>query len=164
MKLIMRLSILIALALLVSCNNPLFNTVSDLRYQYHFVEGHDLYHLEEFDRLNTHAKIGYWIWKHVKYDDDQVNKGDWIKNPEQTLADGRGICGDFAILYLNIAHYGMGLDGELCLVDGETERAVEEGGLINHAVVRFGDVLVEPQSGLKITAKVGYSYAFSDIF
>lgn len=152
-------TILIALAL-TSCQQ-VYNMVEDI-YLSNMADGHSLYYLPEFDTLDTHAKIGAWIKAHVKYDYTYSDVETWA-NPEDTIQSGKATCADFAVLYLNIAYYGLHQKGEI--VCGKAiSRSVEAGGDVNHAQVRFGDTVIEPQNGSVSTMTVGYAYSFDEVF
>jgi len=125
--------------------------------------GHKLYYLPVFDTLDTPSKISGWIQYHgIRYDsnDDAAN---W-KNPEDMISSKKGSCADFAVLFLNIAHYGMKQDVEIICVK-DSPRKIEAGGIdSNHAVCRFGSMIIEPQTGGQVNYNANYSYSFTEVF
>jgi hypothetical protein len=65
---------------------------------------------------------------------------------------------------MNIAHFSLNKDLEFVEVQ-YSSRTIEAGGLINHAIVRDVDTLVEPQTGKIVEySSVGYSYNFMEVF
>lgn len=150
------------IAVLLSSCQQVFNFVEDVNLSDQ-ASGHTLYHLPEFDTLDTHAKISIWIRNHIKFDYTYSDVDVWA-NPEDTINSGLGTCGDFAVLYLNIAYFGMGLKGELVCGTLVSSRSISDGGDANHAQVRFGDMVIEPQSGRISTMSVGYYYSFDEVF
>ena len=125
--------------------------------------GHELYYLPVFDSLDTPYKISGWIQAQGIVYDKNDNPINW-KNPAIMIRDKKGSCADFAVLFLNIAHYGMKQDGEIVSVTASS-RKIESGGITaNHAVCRFGDMIIEPQMGGQVNYRVDYSYSFGEVF
>ena len=124
---------------------------------------HRLYYLPEFDDLDTPSKISWWIQSHGITYDYNDNAKNW-KNPEEMIISKKGSCADFAVLFLNIAHYGMKQDGDIVLVNSSSRKIESGGGNVNHAVCRFGDIIIEPQMGGQVNYRVDYSYSFGEVF
>lgn len=121
----------------------------------------ELFYHSDFDSLDTYAKIGRYIQQRVKYDYEDDLKD--IKNPYDTLASGKGSCADYAILFMNIAYYGMGIKMNYALVHTE-DRAIVEGGRLNHAIVTYQDIIIEPQRGYRVDYAIKYIYTFDEVF
>jgi len=155
------LMILITLISLTSCQ-MVVNLATDIDGA-NKVRDHQLYYLPEFETLDTPVKIGSWIKEHVTYDAKRDDIGTW-NNPVATLSLGYGTCADYAILFLNIAHFGMHQDGDFIMCKSPYNRSIEAGGDVGHAMVRIGGQIIEPQSGLFKQVEVGYSYSFSEVF
>jgi hypothetical protein len=157
-KIILVLAVILSLT---SCQ-PVFNAFED-KYLESSAVGHTLYHLPEFDTLDTYSKIAIWIRAHTKYDYTYSDVETW-NNPKDTIESGIGTCADFAVLYLNIAHYGMHEDGEIVCGTYSVSRSVESGGDVNHAQVRFGNIVIDPRTGNVSDMPVGYAYSFDEVF
>lgn len=111
-----------------------------------------------FGGIHAVEDIPYWMNFFISY---QASSD--LQTPEECLKSGHGDCEEFSLLYLNIRYVVFHEKGELCIVD--TSRTVEAGGTIgDHAVVRYGSKLIEPQTGEEVYYTVCYSYAFDDIF
>ena len=120
-----------------------------------------LFYHPDFDSLDTYAKIGRYIQQRVKYDYEDDLKD--IKNPYDTLASGKGSCADYAILFMNIAYYGMGIKMNYAQVHTD-DRAIVAGGRLNHAVVSYQDIIIEPQRGYRVDYVIKYIYTFDEVF
>lgn len=149
-------------ALIISLFLSGCNLIADAVYQ-NSAKGHHLYYLPEFDNLDSPIKICIWMQMHgITYDnnDDAYN---W-KNPEDMIKSKKGSCADFAVLFLNIAHYGMHQNWEIVAVTHNSKK-IEAGGITsNHAVCRYGDIIIDPQIGERVNYIVDYSYSFSEVF
>lgn len=143
--------------LLTSCQN-VYNFVQD-QHTDGQLGSQKLYYSEDFDELDSYIKIADYIKQHVVYDpsDDPTEH----KDPEATLDTGKGACGDIAILFMNIAYYGMHI--KMSFITGEMQsRSVVNGGAVNHAQVYYDGVAIEPQSGKISNMTVGYIYSFDE--
>lgn len=120
-----------------------------------------LYYNPDFDGLDTYHKIAAYINARVSYDyNDNSNHHN---NPEETLKTGKGSCGDFSVLFMNIAYYGMHI--KMDAVTGiHPTRKVVDGGDINHMAVYYNGQVIEPQNGCISSMEVGYIYYFDDVF
>lgn len=87
---------------------------------------------------------------------------DYAQNPEETYLIGAGDCEDFAILFMNIAYFEFGIKCDLVLVN--SDKTIENGGSLNHALIRYEGTLYEPQTGEICSYEVAYSYTFDIIF
>lgn len=133
-------------------------------------KGHSLYYSEEWEGLDSYAKIGRWMHDNISYRADDY-MDEWA-DPAATVSRGYGDCEDYAILFMNIAYYSMEIEMELVLVDQakvdysveQPMRSIENGGIVSHALVRYNGVLVEPQNGLVVEGPVGYYYSFWQVF
>lgn len=153
--------IFISIILLASCHSPV-DYVKDLNLV-NKAEGHTLWHNPEFDTLDTYEKINNWILDHIVYDESKDDVKKW-GNPEDTVKLGYGTCLDFAILFMNIAYYGMNQEMDLVCVEFKESRAIEAGGYVDHTVVRYNGKYIEPQTGEEVFYTGRYSLKFSDIF
>jgi len=83
------------------------------------------------------------------------------------MKTGRGICVTYAILFINVAHFTLGIDFGFASADtaNSTQRSVIEGGFPNHAIVSLNGQLYSAYTGLAITDyDAGYYYLFNQIF
>lgn len=122
---------------------------------------HELYYLEDFNSLDSFKKIYKYIDSNVKI----VNTFT-ITGPEETLRHGKGGCGSFSLLFINIAYFSMGIKMDIAVVISETEikRYIEHGGLTDHALCLYQGKLLEPQTGLFTAYKeIGYIYSFDSL-
>lgn len=87
---------------------------------------------------------------------------DYWQSPRETLDRCTGDCEDLAILFLNIYYQYTQIKGNLVLV--HTDRAVTDGGKINHAVVEIDGVVFDPQNPSAIYTYIGYTYTFDTLF
>ncbi len=113
---------------------------------------------EDFDALSD---IGWFLHENIEY---KADGSDFTQSPARTWALKTGDCEDFAVLFLCIAYYELGLEGQLVAVDTDDIRTVEDGGRINHAMVRYNGVIYEPQNGCVCSGDVGYYYGFWAVF
>lgn len=121
----------------------------------------ELYYHPDFDSLDSYRKISDYIQKKVSYDYDDNHED--IKNPYDTLTSGKGSCADYAVLFMNIAYYGMGIKMNLVIVN-TNQRLVVEGGTINHSVVSYQNEIIEPQNGTYVNYSIRYIYTFDEVF
>lgn len=148
----------IAIICLTSCT--VFNNIED-EYLQSTMGGHTLYYSTDFDGLDTYIKISAYIKSHVQY--DTLDNTGVNKNPYDTLSDGKGSCGDIAVLFMNIAYYGMHIKMSFIAVN-VTSRTIVSGGAINHAQVYYNGVCIEPKNGCPYSTAVGYLYSFDEVF
>lgn len=125
-------------------------------------EGHSLYYLPEFEELDNFAKITIYMREHVVYKKDS-GKDSW-ENPQTTLERGYGDCEDLAILFMNIAYFGMNIKIDLVLVVSTTQRTIVDGGEMDHAVPYFDGKIYEPLLGYFTDYDISYSYSFDTVF
>lgn len=163
-----KILILFILAIMFgSCKHGLMSTIVDSyvygelgRIQYYdFAE----YNLPEFSGTKDLAD---WIESQIDYRSDVVEE---FYSPEETLLRGGGDCEDYAILFLNLMHYTMGIKGNLVFVDSDDRfRTIVEGGFVNHAVIEIGGTLISPQTGYGYdyfdNVPVRYRYTFDEVF
>lgn len=152
--------ILVVLAFFLSFSSCSFDVMQD-NYMKKKIGYQELFYHPDFDSLDSYIKIGQYIRQRVTYDFNDDTED--IKNPYDTLVSGKGSCADYAVLFMNIAYYGMGIKMNLSAVNTK-DRVIVEGGRINHAVVTYHDDMIEPQRGTKISYSIGYIYTFDEIF
>lgn len=149
--------IIIVSLIFVSCDNPVFNTISDYIYEEEFSDI-PLYY-SDFSEIENINQIPLWMKSKISYE-----KTDEVLSPEEILTRGKCDCDGFAILYMNIAYVRFGIKCSLCIVD-QNSKEIIDGGIGNHAIVRLPDgTLIEPQNGKIIYYDVGYEYDFDDVF
>ncbi len=125
--------------------------------------GHDLYEIEIDEELNSLEEIGEFLARNITYISD--GSENYTQSPEETWERKGGDCEDFAILFLNIAYFELGLKGELIFVEySNISKSIEDGGDLDHAMVRYNGVIYEPQTGDIYTGSVGYYYSFDRVF
>lgn len=130
------------------------------------VGSRNLYYLPEFEDLTSYKEIHEYISHKVKYD---INDNpSYVNHPKETLDTGKGSCGDIAVLFMNIAYFGMGIRMNLLLVDLKDEnpsRAIISGNFIDHAVLTYNNEIIEPQKGIIVDYKeAGFVYRFDEVF
>ena len=129
------------------------------------INGHVLYYSEEFNELDSYAKIATYIRNNVEYNEKDDTY--YIENPEETLRTKLGSCADFSILFMNIAYYSLGIKMDLVLTDIHSymrNKSVNEGGIPNHAVIAYNDEVINVYSGNPVKFKVYYLYTFDEVF
>jgi len=181
------LIVVLIITLFTSCQE-IYNICADT-YYYDLFEGKKLYYLPEFEELKNLHEIAHWIKDNVKYEKNTDINGEHVSNPEETLRRGYGDCDDLAVLFANIAYFALGVKMDIILVRTGSKRGaedidsfefyvvaegsynseartIEEGGLVNHAMVRIDNSQIEPQSGFERTRniEVGYYYTFNTVF
>ena len=155
-KIVVFLFVLFSTLLNYSCE--LYNYTADAIYS-DMASGHDLYYLEDYDDLTNVYLISNYIDRNVRYKSEDVDR--W-SNPENTINRGYGDCEDFAILFMCIAYYSMGIKYDLVLVDDS--RKIEDGGFTNHACVRYNGKVIDPIIGRPVDYDVCFSYSFDKVF
>ena len=152
--------ILVVMFLIPIFSSCSFDVILDI-YNKSFIGHQELFYHSDFDSLDTYEKIGRYIQQRVKYDyeDDPQD----MKNPYDTLASGKGSCADCAILFMNIAYYGMGIEMNYACVH-TSDRAIVEGGRVNHAIVTYQNDIIEPRGGYREDYAIKYIYTFDEVF
>lgn len=148
---------IIICSIFISCDNPVFNNISDYIYEEEF-SNIPLYY-SDFSEIKNIAQIPLWMKSKISYE-----KTDEVLSPEEILTRGKCDCDGFAILYMNIAYVRFGIKCSLCIVD-QNSKEIIDGGIGNHAIVRLPDgTLIAAQTGRVATYDVGYEYDFDDVF
>ena len=146
-----------------SCS--LVNEIADVVYEDRF-SNQELtdFHLEDED-FKTIEDIGRFLRDNITYKKVPNNK---VQSPAETWELKTGDCKAFTLLLMNIAFFELGIDCELIIVDKENmelSRSIGIGGLENnHAMIRYSDIIYEPQNGAIYTGTVNYYYAFNEVF
>ncbi len=138
------------------------NLALDVYYGEILIEKTDLYYPKDFnvDEINNTDDIVDWMEDRIEY---KTQCKIWKSN-EQTLEDGYGDCKQFSIMFINLYYIKYGVETDLAFID-RSSRAIENGGAVNHAIVRLeNDNLIEPQNGKIVSDSIGYIYEFSEIF
>ncbi len=151
-----KITILICLVLLTlfSCD-----VLSDYVYEQRY-NNQTLFFIEEAMGCESLSSIGIFLSDNISYTADTGE--DCAQSPEETWRSQSGDCEDFAILFMNIAYFSLGIKCELVLV--QMSRSVENGGEMNHAAVRYNGIVYEPQTGETLTTSVSYYYTFDTVF
>ena len=131
-------------------------------YMYESVINHKLFYLPVFDNLDTYDKISYWINCNIKYDYTYSDLHKYA-NPEDTYLTGKGTCADYAILFLNIAYFGMNKKGDFVAVNSKSD-FLSKIGIISHAEVCFDGENIDIYTGKKSNHITAYSYSFDEVF
>lgn len=149
-------------------------------YESHFsslASGHRLWINPDLANFHTYRGIGYYLTSQIQY---RSESGDDWSNPETTFNRGYGDCDDYAIAFMNIVYLSMGIKMELVLVHKESLEYIWDDdisiydvdskapmlieGVLDHAMVRYKGVLIEPTTGSMYTGAVYYSFSFDEVF
>jgi len=150
------IGVMFVVIILTGCQQ-MVNEAYDTNYSDRYC-GFNLYY-GDFSSIQNEKDIPLWINSHIRY-----LASDNIQSLYECVVSGHGDCEEKALMYLNIMYIVFHKKGELCLVD-TSARTIEFGGEdINHAVVRYNGVIIEPATGRSVYYTVCYSYAFNHIF
>lgn len=113
----------------------------------------------DFSGIHYENGVAGWINTHIRY-----QASSHLQTLAECMESGHGDCEEKALMYLNIMYLVFHKKGELCVVS-TSDRTIEAGGQdSNHAVVRYGGVIIEPATGRPTNYNVHYSYSFDHIF
>ena len=90
-----------------------------------------------------------------------------ITDPQQAIEEGRGNCTTYAILFMNVSHFALGVDfGFACAnASSYSQRTVLEGGIPDHSMVILNGQLYSSYTGDIITEySASYYYDFRAVF
>lgn len=168
---IINLAIFIVITILTKtgCPTP-YNERADKHY-YNLFKDKELYYDDRFLEIEKNIQsIAEWIYHNIEYRGGDSNETKSVKNPKQTLEDGYGICGDYAVLFQNIAYYVLGIKMDIVLVD-IYDRKIINGGNANHAELYYSELHhdgynYDVYSGLKfpLGTKIKFLYKFDTVF
>jgi len=156
---------IILLVVLISLSGcQLVNEIADVVYEDRF-SNQELtdFHLED-ENFKTIEDIGRFLRDNIIWESGTSTP---VQSPKETWEKKTGNCEDFSVLFIDIAFFELGIKCELVLVDqNEMERArtIEAEGIINHAIIRYSDIIYELQNGYIYTGTVNYYYAFNEVF
>ena len=172
---IIRAILILSIILFVSCED-IYNTIADGHY-YDNINKSDVYYNDEFIPATHNIHISYannfyisWLIRNnITYKKDS---GDYWQSAEKTWEKGTGDCEDIAILFINIKYVLTAEKCDIVLIDDDTMdyntsalRTIEDGGYVNHAVVRDSTGrFIDPMTGRYIDCDPGFSYAFDSLF
>ena len=143
----------------VSCK-PMTDNVD---YREHFKE---VYKTEFYNDIlpigpdiNEIKDIPFYMYCNFDYISDNINE---VYNAKDFISMNGGDCEEFAIMYLTLLYRYFDIKGQFCLV-GPVDC---EDGFFDHAVIKVGSDLIEPQNGRIVSNnyKVAYIYDFAEIF
>jgi hypothetical protein len=154
---------LLAILSLSSCNQ-IIDTITILNY-----DNKELAYHPDWENLDSFRKISYWINQRVEYKSNKNSSG---QDPQTTLDLGTGNCTDYALLFMNIAYYGMDIKMNLITVkiddmqpDPELfNRSIIQGGFPDHTMIYYNQEIIEPQNGYPYIGEILYIYSFDEIF
>lgn len=161
-----KLLCLIIPVLFSSCGSlyqDIYNDIADSVYEAR-LSGQELYYIEGLPEFETLSDIGCFLNENITYKAEPDGQ-DYAQSPEETWALKTGDCEDFCLLFMNIAYLELGIKYDLVLVDNfNMSRSIEEGGEINHSMIRYNGVIYSAQTGSIYSGPVGFSYRFDDVF
>jgi len=107
--------------------------------------GHFLYDPDLSD-IYTFKDVAEYIQGEIFYFPDMI---DSIDNPEEVLTRGYGDCDDYALLFMNIAYFELGVKFDLAsvYVNSTDTRMIVNGGFVNHAMVSLNGILYSAYTG-----------------
>lgn len=154
------IGLFILMIIFTSCT-PVYSYFEDKLLTQQF-SGHQLYYSSDFDSLDSYVKIATYIHSKVKYDysDDPAD----IKDPEETLLTGKASCADWAVLFANIAYYGMHIKMNFIATNITAAKSVSSGGIINHAALEYNGEVITQYSGTVQDWEIQYIYSFDEVF
>lgn len=131
---------------------------------------------ERFLYVKEESNIWHYLNMNIIYK-DEGNRDKW-QSLEYSFKTGFGDCEDFCIAFADILKRKFNKECEIVLIDLHTavstglhydglekrninKRKIEEGGNINHAMVRVGGFIVDPQDGEIYNATVSFSYSIN---
>ena len=159
MKKIIGVGILVVL--LMGCNIVIGDDLQDTVNLSKITKSELIYN-KEWEELRSVWDIVYWIDRNIHY----VSDGEYdIWSPAwETLERGYGDCEDYCILFMNIYYVVFEEKCDLIAVNA-INRALVNGGFVNHAEILFEDGTVLDPTNIKWyeNRTVGYLYDF-DLF
>lgn len=161
----------------------IFSFVGCDLYYSSICSGHNLYY-GDFSSIVSTRDIGSFLNDNIDPVMDSIDE--WA-DLEVSINRGYGDCEDFAIGFLNILyvrfdikgsilllddnqHFSNDLDVNNIILDNSLTKSVVSGGFINHAVICFNGIIVDPFSGTvlgsydSLEKYIGYKYTFDEIF
>lgn len=161
MKYIYKLTQTLLLIVLLSNCERVYEFIDDVSLNY--LKGQELYD-NDFPEMKTYQDVAVYVQSVLDWEDMVLNP---IVSPQEAIEKGIGNCTTYAILFMNVAHFTLGVDFDFASVDASeyTQRTVIEGGIPDHSVVNLDGQLYSAYTGKPITEYgAGYIYTFDEIF
>ena len=143
-----------------SCN-LVYNIVDDVTITR--IESQELYD-DNFPEMETFEDVSIYVNSILTWESMKLNP---ITSPQEAIEKGKGNCTTYAILFMNVAHFTLGVDFGFACADASpyNQRAVLEGGIPDHSMVILKGQLYSAYTGKPITEyKAGYYYSFNEVF
>ena len=122
----------------------------------------NIFESDSFDDILSIDDIYIYLDQNIAYKKDNIIDN-WA-TAESTYNNGFGDCEDKAILFLNILYLKFRIKGNLILLN-TNNRAIVTGGVINHAVVEFDGIIIDPVSLIESKPTiVMFYYEFDELF
>ena len=157
----MKYKIICFLIILFSSCNLVNNIIDEITI--FGIEGQELYNCD-FPEMETYQDVALYANSVLTWESMPFNP---ITSPQEAIEKGKGNCTTYAILFMNVAHFTLGVDFGFACADASpySQRAVLEGGIPDHSMVILAGQLYSAYTGRPITEyKAGYYYSFNEVF
>jgi hypothetical protein len=155
----MKIILIILIILFSSCNINIDDNRRDNIYT-EYIEGHKLLIIDygEYDRI-------YDISKRIKLISYKASNDNYFPEMTEILIADYIDCKGRAIMAMTILYVEFGIKTDLVLTDLYNSRVIVEGGIVNHAVIKYNNQIFDPiHLGTSIDLAIQYIYYFNDVF
>ena len=138
-----------------------YNLVDDITLAQ--IQGQKLYN-GDFPEMDTYQDVSNYVESVLTWESMKLNP---ITDPQEAIETGKGNCTTYAILFMNVAHFTLGVDFGFACADASSynQRSVGSGGFPDHSMVILCGQLYSSYTGEKITEyPAGYYYSFDEVF
>jgi hypothetical protein len=155
----MKYIVLVLIAVLAGC------AYVDGYFYIQIGSGFDLYSQDEYAELRTPRAIAQYISENVVYK-YEGEKDEWT-GPKETVRRGYGDCDDIALLFANVAYFGIGVKCNIIATTVSSydyDMSIVNGGFPNHIAVEINGQTYEPFYGYPVNCDIQYRYTFDEVF